>query len=429
MVTIIYIIWMELKQFYEHLLHLKDPWYVDSVVIDDQGNRVDIYVKHHKPIRVACPVCQKFFGMYDHAPERIFEHLSTCQMRTFVHMRLPRVNCSEHGVKQILSELGEPNSHMTFAFECRLLDLSKECSIAAVARLSTLSWDESHGCVERAVERGLARKEHRIPERIGVDEKSFAKGRKFETLVVDHDRATVEYVADDNCQKSLEKFYEQFTPEEKKIVKVITMDMWDPFIAATRNHIPEANKKIVFDRFHVMGYATDAVDKVRKAENALLQESGNDMLKGTKYLWLWNPENMPEWRIPEFEELQKYDLDVSRAWAIKENLKHLWTYHSEIWARKFFKQWYFWATHSRLEPIIKAAHTIKNHFENIVTYVHHHITNAVVEGLNNKIEKVKRMAYGYRNRAHYRAMIYFHCGGLDLVPRSPESCQIKWVPC
>ena len=418
---------MDIKQLYEHLLSLKDPWYVDSVEIDDQGNRVDVYVKHN-PIRVACPICNEFFGMYDHAPERIFEHLSTCHMRTFVHMRLPRVNCSKHGIKQILSELAEPNSHMTFAFECRLLDLSKECSIAAVARLSALSWDESQSCIERAVERGLSRKEHRIPERIGVDEKSFAKGRKFETLVVDHDRATVEFVADDNCQKSLEKFYEKFTPDEKDKVAVITMDMWDPFIAATRNHIPDAKKKIVFDRFHVIRYATDAVDKVRKIENALLQESGNTMLKGTKYLWLWNPENIPEWRVPEFKELQEYDLDVSRAWAIKENLKHLWDYHSEAWARKFFKKWYYWATHSRLEPIIKAAHTIKNHFENIVTYVHHHITNAVVEGLNNKIEKVKRMAYGYRNRAHYRAMIYFHCGGLDLVPRPPTSCQIKWAP-
>jgi transposase len=419
---------MDLKQFYEHLLRLKDPWYVDSVVIDEQGNRVDVYVKHHNPIRVACPVCKEFFGMFDHAPERIFEHLNTCQMRTFVHIRHPRVKCPEHGIKQILSELGEPNSHMTFAFERRILDLAKECSIAAVSRLSALSWDESHGCVERAVERGLARKAHRIPERIGVDEKSFAKGHKFETLVVDHDSATVEFVADDNNQKSLEVYYERFTPEEKETVKVITMDMWDPFIAATRNHIPDANKKIVFDRFHVMGYATNAVDKVRKEENARLKESGNDMLVGTKYLWLWNPENMPEWRIPEFKELQQYDLDVSRAWAIKENLKHLWNFQSEIWARKFFKKWYFWATHSRLEPMIKAANTIKNHFENVVTYVHHHLTNAVVEGLNNKIEKVKRMAYGYRNRAHYRAMIYFHCGGLDLLPRPLTSCQIKWAP-
>jgi transposase len=419
---------MNLKQFYEHMLRLKDPWYVDSVEIDDQGNRVDVYVKHHNPIRVACPVCNEFFSMYDHAPERIFEHLNTCQMRTFVHIRLPRVNCSTHGIKQIVSELGEPNSHMTFAFECRLLDLAKECSIAAVSRLSALSWDESHGCVARAVERGLARKIHRIPERIGVDEKSFAKGHKFETLVVDHERATIEFVVDDNSQKSLEAYYELFTPAEKESVKVVTMDMWDPFIAATRKHIPNASKKIVFDRFHVMGYATNAVDKVRKEENARLKESGNDMLVGTKYLWLWNPENMPKWRIPEFNDLQQYDLDVARAWAIKENLKHLWDYHSETWARKFFKKWYFWATHSRLEPVIRAANTIKNHFENIVTYVHHHLTNAVVEGLNNKIEKVKRMAYGYRNRAHYRLMIYFHCGGLDLSLNPPTSSQIRWAP-
>ncbi len=82
---------MELTKFYEQLLRLKDPWYVESVEVDDHDNKVDVYVKHHNPIRVACPVCNEFFGMYDHAPERIFEHLSTCQMRTFVHIRLPRV--------------------------------------------------------------------------------------------------------------------------------------------------------------------------------------------------------------------------------------------------------------------------------------------------------------------------------------------------
>lgn len=410
------------------LLGLKDPWYVDRIEINEEAQRVDVYVKHHNPIRVACPVCGGFFSPYDHAPEREFQHLSTCHMRTFVHVRLPRVKCPEHGVKQIISEFGEPNSHMTYQFEEYIIGLAQECSISATARLSGLSWDSSYGAVSRAVARGFSRKEQRIPARIAVDEKSFAKGHKYETLVCDHDRGTVEFVADHNKQESLEQYYRQFTDEEKASVTVVTMDMWDPFIAATRNHIPESENKIVFDRFHVMRHVSEAVDKARKAENKVLVEQGNDILKGTKYLWLWNPENIPQWRKPEFRELKRSDLGVSRAWAIKENLRHLWDYTSEGWARKFFKRWYFWATHSRLAPVIAAAKTIKNHIENVLTYTNHRITNALVEGLNSKIEKVKRMACGFGNREHYRTAIYFHCGGLDLLPRRIPTPQVIWKP-
>jgi len=419
---------MDMKQFYHNRLHLKDPWYIDRVEVNEKLNRVDIYVKHHNPIRVACPVCNKFDSIYDHSPEREFQHLNTCEMQTFVHVRLPRVQCPTHGVKQILSELGEPNSHATFAFERHVLALAQECSISAVSRLAGLSWDESFGYVNRAVARGLTRKEKRIPEVVSVDEKSFAKGHKYETLVCDNQRGTVEYVADENSQESLESYYRQFTDDERASVRAVTMDMWDPYIAATRNYIAGSDKKIVFDRFHVMKHVSEAVDTVRKEENKRLQELGNDILKGSKYLWLWNPQNMPQWRKPEFRQLRDSDLDVSRAWAIKENLRHLWDYHSETWARKFFRRWYFWAMHSRLEPMKKAATTIKCHFENVVTYVNHRVTNAVVEGINSKIEKVKRLACGFRNREHYRTAIYFHCGGLDYQPTPPKKCRIKWAP-
>lgn len=416
-----------MKQFYYKRLHLKDPWYVDRIEVNDELNRVDIYVKHHNPIRVACPVCGEFYSMYDHSPEREFQHLDTCEMHTFVHVRLPRVKCPIHGIKQIVSELGDVGCHMTFAYERRILALAMECSISAITRLEGLGWDQVFGCMERGVARGFKRKTHRIPEIISVDEKSFAKGHKYETLIVDNQKGTVEYVTDENSQESLESYYRQFTEKERKSVRAVTMDMWDPFIAATRNYIPGWNRKIVFDRFHVMQHAGKAVDTVRKEENKALLAQGNGMLKGTKYLWLWNQRNIPHWRRPEFHQLKNTDLGVSRAWAIKENLRHLWDYRSETWARKFFKRWFFWATHSRLEPVKMAAKTIKSHFENIVTYVVHRYTNAVVEGINSKIEKVKRLACGYRNRDHYKTAIYFHCGGLSIFPVPPDTCQIRWA--
>ena len=412
---------MDEKAFYTKILKIKLPWYVKQVKMDESAQRIDIYVEHEKDIRVRCPECGDFYGMYDHAPERIYRHLDTCQMETYIHVRPPRVNCPKHGVKQIDSEMGENGSDMTYAFESLVIRVAQECNIEATARLCGLGWDRGWNALERAVERGRQRKEHRIPNRIGVDEKSIAKGHKYETLVYDNDAGTVEFVCDDRGKESLEAYYRQFTKEELACVESVSMDMWDPYIAATKAYVPGAEKKIVFDRFHVMKYILKAVDDVRKSEHRELSENGEQVLKGTRYLWLWSEENIPQWRRGEFDELRAKDLRVCRAWAIKENLRHLWNYRYEVPMRKYFKRWYFWAMHSRLEPIKKAAKTVKAHIDNIVTYARHRITNALGEAINGKIEKVKRMACGFRNRAHYRTAIYFHCGGLDLFPQPPAN--------
>jgi len=417
---------MEDKLLFTKILGLHPPWFIKQVAVKEKEQRIDIFVDHEPHIRVKCPVCNTFYGLYDHAPERVYRHLDTCQMQTFIHVRPPRVNCPEHGVKQIDSQFGENGSEMTFAFESLVIRVSQECSIEATGRICGLSWDQGWNALERAVARGLQKKVHKVPARIGVDEKSIARGHKYETLVYNIDSATVEYVCDDRGQESLESYYRQFRRDELAKIKVVAMDMWDPYIAATRAHVPDAEQKIVFDRFHIMRHVLEAVDKVRKSEHRELREAGEQTLKGTKYLWLWSQENIPVWRQEEFAALKAQDLKVCRAWAIKENLRNLWRYRYPGNMRRYFKRWYFWASHSRLEPIKKAAKTLTVHLDNIVTYARHRITNALAEGINTKIEKIKRMACGFRNRSHYRTAIYFHCGGLDLFPQPPSQPTLKF---
>lgn len=419
---------MDDKAFFTKILGIHLPWFVKEVVVNEKDQRVDIYIDHEREIQVKCPECDRFYGMYDHGPERVYRHLDTCQMSTFIHVRPPRVNCPTHGVKQIDSEFGENGSDMTFAFERYVIRLAQECSIEAVNRLCGVSWERGWNALERAVNRGRSRKIQRIPARIGVDEKSVAKGHCYESLVYDLDGGTVEYVCDDRGQESLESYYRQFSKEELAGVKAVAMDMWDPYIAATKAYVPEAEKKIVFDRFHVMRQVLEAVDKVRKSEHKELLKRGEEVLKGTKYLWLWSEEHIPEWRREEFDTIRAQDLRICRAWAIKENLRHMWDYRYEANMRKYFKRWYFWATHSRLAPMKKAAKTLKVHLDNIVTYARHRITNALGESINAKIEKVKRLACGFRNRSHYRTAIYFHCGGLDLFPKPPAGPTLRFRP-
>jgi transposase len=400
------------------LLGIKFPWRVNKVLVDMALTRIDIWVEEVPGTKLPCAVCKQETLVYDHTEEQIWRNLDTCQCQTFVHARLPRTTCSVDGVKQIKAPWAEARSQFTRLFESRLIDTLKECDVTGVTRLSGTTWDETWGVLMRAVTRGLARKEKRVPAHIGIDEKSVGKGHNYESIVCDLDKGTVEYVVDDRQQKSLESYYRQFTEEELAQIKGIAMDMWDPYVAATRAYVPDADEKIVFDRYHATTHVTKAVDKVRRGEHKALSARGDFRLKGTKYLWLRNEENMPEWRREEFEGVKNADLKTGRAWAIKESLRAFWSYTYTKCAEKYFKAWYFWATHSRLTPMIEAAKTLKRHLANLLTYIKHRITNATAEGINSKIQMIKMMACGYRNREHYKAAIYFHCGGLDLYPRA-----------
>ena len=235
--------------------------------------------------------------------------------------------------------------------------------------------------MDRAVKRGTLRKEA-IPSRLlGVDEKAFRKGHRYLTIVNDIERGTVEFISENREKASLAEFYKSRTPEQLRAIEAIAMDMWEPYSQSTLEAVPLASSKIAFDRFHVMQHMTEAVDIVRRRENRLLIAAEDDRLKGTKYLWLSSKENVHPKRRAEFRFLRGSDLKTARAWAIKENLLHLWSYRVEGWARRFFSQWSGWAMLSRLEPIKAVARMIDRRLDSIITLCRHQLTNAVAEGL------------------------------------------------
>ena len=176
-------------------------------------------------------------------------------------------------------------------------------------------------------------------------------------------------------------------------------------------HLP-----LVFDRYHIMTHMGQAVDAVRKREHHALVAAGDATLSVSKYLWLFAEENLLEQHRARFAQLKALTLKTGRAWALKESLRELWQYTRVGWATRHWKRWYFWATHSRLPPVIETARMIPRHLPNVMTFFAHRLTNAVTEGLNSKIQTIKKMACGFRNREHFKTAIYFHCGGLDLYP-------------
>lgn len=403
-------------ELYRHLLGLQAPWTVGRVELSVTAQQVDVWAEHGEKVRWPCPDCGIELPVYDHAEERSWRHLDSCQFKTFLHARPPRVRCAEHGVRQVRMPWAEPHSRFTMLFERLAIDVLKECDISGATRILRISWDEAWHLMERAVRRGQAAKPHRVPELIGVDEKAAAKGHTYLTLVSDLDRGCVEHIADDRKRESLDGYFQGFSETERAGIAAVAMDMWEPYIQSVKAHVPDADDKIVFDRFHIMMHLGKAVDTVRKREHKTLRAADDDSLTKTKYLWLYSAENLPDRHRERFEALRDSDLKTARAWAIKEDLRWLWSYVRRGWAERHWKAWYFWATHSRLQPVIEAARTLKRHLYGILNFFAHRVTNAVTEGLNSKIQTIKKMAYGFRNREHFKTAIYFHCGGLQLYP-------------
>ncbi|MEO6711444.1 MAG: ISL3 family transposase [Planctomycetota bacterium] len=400
---------------YASILGVVEPWKVTEVRTELDKGQIVVHVEMPSSTNPGCPKCGKACSRHDHR-ERRWRHLPTCQYQTILEVNVPRVRCEEHGVLQAGVPWAEENSSFTALMEALVISWLKEASISAVAELMSLSWDQVDGIMQRAVRRGLSRREAVVLRRVGVDETSFQKRHEYVTVVTDLDSSRVLYVADDRKAASLQGFFDQFEPTELLSIEVVAMDMWQPYITTVQENVWEAEKKICFDKFHVAKHLGDGVDKVRRQEQRQLVAEGDTTLTGSKYRWLQNPEGMTSKATAALDRLKNMALKTARAWALKEHAMCLWNYASRGWARIAWRGWVAWAMRSRLEPMKRVALMVREHLEGIINAIVHKATNAASESVNARIQHVKRMACGFRNRDRFRNAIYFHLGGLDMSP-------------
>src|SRR5712692_1499565 len=249
-------------ELYGRILGIEAPWYVDRVELKLDEGEIHVYLEHEEQGEWACPECGAGCWLYDHQGERGWRHLDTCRYQTILHARPPRAQCREHGVRVVKLPWAEALSRFTAWFEALAIEWLKEASQQAVGERLGLSWDEIHGIMERAVTRGLARRQAEKVAQIGVDEKAFRKGHRYLTLVNDLEGGRVLYVAEGREQASLDGFWKTLTPEQVQGIDAVAMDMWDPYVNSMRAHLPGAESKIVFDKFHIAQHLGEAVDRV-----------------------------------------------------------------------------------------------------------------------------------------------------------------------
>jgi len=406
----------EVQKHYALLLGIGSPWEVKDVELKLQEKKVEIELSWQWGQSAKCPECGRACSIHDSAPERTWRHLDTMQFATLIRARTPRADCPEHGVKTMAVPWAAPQGRFTLLYERFALDvLRASASVSQACELLGIGWETAHEIMRRAVERGLERRQLETLKHLGMDEKSFGRGQSYITLLTDLEQSRVINVVEERTSEAAAALWRTLSPEQKDTVQAVAVDMWEPFIQAIQKEVPQAD--IVHDKFHVSKYLGEAVDKVRRAEHKELLAQGDETLKGTRQLWLYNPQNFSPQQRHEFASLKDLHLKVARAWAAKELFSEFWNYQEPGWARRFFKGWFGWVSRSQLKPLVEVARMLKRHLDNLLTYLKHHITNAVTEGLNSKIQSIKAAARGFRSFRNYRIRILFFCGKLSLYPQ------------
>lgn len=406
----------DLSKHYALLLGLDDAWLVVDVDLQLEEQRVEILLQSVPGHRYCCSECGCERSLKDHAPERKWRHLDTMQFETTLRARLPRTDCPDCGVKTVTAPWADPHGRFTLMFEAFAIRvLQAAANVERARKLLGLTWHSVHEIMQRSVERGLQSREEEPVPHVGIDEKSFGKGQNYVSVMVDIDGSRVLEVSKDRTEKSCDELWDGLSKQQKDGVKSVSMDFWQAFLNSARKQVP--NAEIVHDRFHISQYLGEAVDLVRRRENRELSAAGENVLKGTRQLWLFNSEKLNEDEYQLVQQAERSARKTARAWAIKEHFRWFWEYDKAGWARRFFDKWYNWAIRSRLKEIKSVAVMLKKHLKGLLSYFRYPVTNATNEGFNSRIQAIKSAARGFRSFQNYRIRILFYCGKLDLLPK------------
>jgi transposase len=246
-------------------------------------------------------------------------------------------------------------------------------------------------------------------ESLGIDETSVRKGHNYVTVLTDLEHKKVVAVSagkdGDSVQKGLQIMSHRGAQPKK--VKRVAMDLSPAYTAAVLDQLPQA--AIIYDRFHLEQLLSKALDTIRKQEQA-----ENQILRKSKYLWLRNNASLTQKQADQVHYLSITFPNLGKAYQLKEQFKEIYNNAEPTDALATLKEWIRLAEQSKLAPLQAFVNTLKAHWSGIVTYFQTRLTSAFAERVNLKIQEIKRTAKGYRNLNNYIAMIYFHCGGLNL---------------
>lgn len=393
------------EQFFEMLLDFGDEWVVKEVRTNFETNEVDIDVEYFGKAKI-----------YDYAPIRRWRHLDTMQFKSFINCRLPRIKV-DGKVKTLAPPWADKHERHSYLFEnsvIKLLQATKNQT--QTAHLLRCPFDVVNRILHQATRRGMERRKEteEVFENVSVDEKSFQSGHSYATVLSHPESERVLEVVEHRTLEACRRLIETtFTEEQRKAVKTISMDLWKAFISMAEEKLPAA--EIIHDKFHLIGYLNEAIDKVRRREVKEHEE-----LKESRYALLKNEENLTAKQRIKFELIRAANYEVSRAWEARENFKEVFKNASLEESEAIFWVWSEAVKESGIKEVIKVKETFANHLRGVLNAMTSDLSNAMAERLNGKIQLLKSIGRGYRKFENFRSAILFFYGKLSLFPLNSQ---------
>lgn len=390
------------EQFFDLLLDFRGGWIVKEVETNLETNEVDIYVKYDGGGEI-----------YDYAPARRWRHLDTMQFKTFINCQLPRIRVEDGQVKTLSPPWADRHERHTYLFESVIIGLLLATkNQTQTARLMRCKFDVVNRVMHNAARRGMeSRKdENEVFRHVSIDEKSFQKGHCYVTVLSHPASGRVLDVTEGRTTEACKKLINRaFTVNQRLGVKTVGMDMWRAFMAAAKEELPLA--EIVHDKFHLIKYLNEAIDKVRRREVKKHAE-----LRNSRYAMLKNEENLTAKQRIKFDAIRQANYEVSRAWEVRENFRDVFKNASLEESQTIFQQWHQTVKNSGIKEVIKVAEMFANHLTGVLNAMTTSFGNAMAERLNGKIQLLKSIARGYRKFENFRSAILFFYGDLNLFP-------------
>jgi len=372
---------------------------------DYQGGQV-IFTIHQEPETCRCSACGSTQVVSRGQVERRFRALPIGSRATFVVLPIPRVECRTCGaVRQVEVSFADPRRSYTSSFERYALELGRRMTIRDVAVHLGVGWDMIKDIQKRDLSRRFAKPKLKHLRYIAIDEIAIAKGHRYLTIVMDLETGAVVFVGDGKGADALKPFWKRLRPSGAKIVAA-AMDMSAAYRRAVATNLPKA--KIVFDRFHVVKLFNDKLSDLRLAVHREAADVlHKQVLKGTRWLLLKNPENLDTAKDEKrrLEEALALNKPLATAYYMKEDLRQFWEQPGKRFATLFLDSWIRRAGASGIKMLQQMAATLAAYRSGLLAYYDVMITSGPMEGTNNKIKTMKRQAYGFRDREFFKLKI------------------------
>ena len=355
-----------------------------------------------------CPQCGRTCTRYDNTYSRCIRDLDVSILSCYIQfpVRQIRCDCGYRGNQFI--DIASSYSRCSKRFEEYVAQLCSKMTISVVSEIAGVDWKTVKSIDMAHILDTILSLNSIEPKNIGVDEVAYQKGHKYLTVIRDLDLRAVIWVGIGRKTETMDEFFAELGPDKSKLIETCCMDMWDPYINSVKNH---TNAKIIFDKFHLVKKINECLDKVRKRVFSEADPEKKLTMKRKRFLILHKKSNLSDEKVESLEELLKQNEGLIKAYLLKEQFLDIFDEDNRYCMPVFrLIQWINNVVESEVKEFLTVIKTIKRHFEGIVNYFDFGYTNAASEGFNNKINVIKRAAYGFRDLDYFILKIRQACG-------------------